>query len=205
MHEELDTHHTFLGTHRQYAYVYVICNMYVHVGRQGKTRDILRRFRTKNERYPPDPTRWCTIRHDAATLTPKMAAVASPSDVMTPELVIPSMDVNSMEPDERVFALAAYGGARELKELLDTIPDAGERRALCNLADPETGTTPLILGIRRDNSSVALALIEGGADVHQANHAGWTPSSVATQFASPKVVQMLASCAPTDEGSTKTR
>ena len=179
--------------------------MYVHVGRQGKTRDILRRFRRKKRAISPRPNSLVYHPPRPATLTPKMAAVASPSDVMTPELVIPSMDVNSMEPDERVFALAAYGGARELKELLDTIPDAGERRALCNLADPETGTTPLILGIRRDNSSVALALIEGGADVHQANHAGWTPSSVATQFASPKVVQMLASCAPTDEGSTKTR
>ena len=139
--------------------------MYVHVGRQGKTWDILRRFRRKKRAISPRPNSLVYHPPRPATLTPKMAAVASPSDVMTPELVIPSMDVNSMEPDERVFALAAYGGARELKELLDTIPDAGERRALCNLADPETGTTPLILGIRRDNSSVALALIEGGADL----------------------------------------
>ena len=128
----------------------------------------------------------------------------SPSDVMTPELAIPSMEA-MMSDEMRVFALAAYGGARELKELLDAKADPEERRALCNLVDPETGTTPLIVGIRRDNSSVALALIEGGANVHQANKAGWTPSSVATQFASPKVVQMLASWAPADEEGKRTK
>ena len=62
-----------------------------------------------------------------------------------------------------------------------------------------TGTTPLIVGVKRDNSSVALALIEAGADVHQANKKGWTPSSVAAEFASPKLVQLLASHDPNDK------
>ena len=128
----------------------------------------------------------------------------SPSDVMSPELVIPSMEA-MMSDEMRIFGLAAYGGARELEELLASKTDPAERKALCNLVDPETGTTPLIVGIRRDNSSVALALIEGGADVHQANKAGWTPSPVATQFASPKVVQMLASWAPADEEGKRTK
>jgi len=128
----------------------------------------------------------------------------SPSDVMSPELVIPSMEA-MMSDEMRIFGLAAYGGARELEELLASKTDPAERKALCNLVDPETGTTPLIVGIRRDNSSVALALIEGGANVHQANKAGWTPSSVATQFASPKVVQMLASWAPADEDGKRTK
>ena len=101
-----------------------------------------------------------------------------------------------MSGEMRVFALAAYGGARELKELLGAAASDEERRALCNTADPETGTTPLIVGVKRDNSSVALALIEAGADVHQANKKGWTPSSVAAEFASPKLVQLLASHDP---------
>ena len=41
-----------------------------------------------------------------------------------------------------------------------------------------------------------MALIEAGADVHQANKKGWTPSSVAAEFASPKLVQLLASHDP---------
>ena len=131
-------------------------------------------------------------------------AAAPPSPATTPELAIPSMKA-MMRDEMHVFALAAYGGTRELEELLASKTDAAERKALCNLVDPETGTTPLIVGIRRDNSSVALALIEGGADVHQANKAGWTPSTVATQFASPKVVQMLASWAPADEEGKRTK
>ena len=120
----------------------------------------------------------------------------SPTTVTT-ELEMPSMET-MMSDEMRVFALAAYGGARELKDLLATTSDE-ERRALCNTADPETGTTPLIVGIKRDNSSVALALIEAGADIHQANKKGWTPSSVAAEFASPKLVQLLASYDPTDK------
>ena len=83
--------------------------------------------------------------------------------------------------------------------LLAAATSDDERRALCNTADPETGTTPLIVGVKRDNSSVALALIEAGADVHQANKKGWTPSSVAAEFASPKLVQLLASHDPNDK------
>ena len=112
----------------------------------------------------------------------------SPSDAS--ELAMPSMEA-TMSDEMRVFALAAYGTSRELKQLLDAITDAGEKRKICNLADSESGTTPLIVGCRRDNSGIAEVLIEGGADVHQANKAGWTPLSAATQFASPKVVHNL--------------
>ena len=128
---------------------------------------------------------------------PSVIMRPSPRTVTT-ELEMPSMET-MMSDEMRVFALAAYGGASELKELLDAAASDEERRALCNTADPETGTTPLIVGVKRDNSSVALALIEAGADVHQANKKGWTPSSVAAEFASPKLVQLLASHDPNDK------
>ena len=128
---------------------------------------------------------------------PSVIMRQSPTTV-TSELEMPSMEA-MMSDEMRVFALAAYGGARELKELLGAAASDEERRALCNTADPETGTTPLIVGVKRDNSSVALALIEAGADVHQANKKGWTLSSVAAEFASPKLVQLLASHDPNDK------
>lgn len=110
----------------------------------------------------------------------------SPPDA---ELAIPSMDSMMKDDDKmRVFALAAYGSAHELQELLDATTDSA---AMVNLTCPESGTTPLIVAMRRDNSGIALALIKGGADLTQANKAGWTPMSAATKFASPKVVEML--------------
>mmetsp|Transcript_24693 Transcript_24693/g.50083 ORF Transcript_24693/g.50083 Transcript_24693/m.50083 type:complete len:178 (+) Transcript_24693:3-536(+) len=110
--------------------------------------------------------------------------------LMSDELIMPNMDT-MMRHEMRVLALAAYGTSRELKELLDTITDAGEKQKMANLACPESGTTPLIAGCRRDNSAIAAVLIENGADPHQANKAGWTPLSTATRFASPKIVQIL--------------
>ena len=52
----------------------------------------------------------------------------SPTTVTT-GLEMPSMET-MMSDEMRVFALAAYGGARELKELLGAAASDEERRAL---------------------------------------------------------------------------
>ena len=120
----------------------------------------------------------------------RRAPAPSASQPNSSELLMPTFDA-VMDSEMRIFALAAFGSSRELKDFLDAVDDADERRTLVNVADPESGTTPLIVGCRRDHSAIVEILLEVGADINQGNKNGWTPRSAAARYAGPKVVQIL--------------
>ena len=120
----------------------------------------------------------------------RRAPAPSASQPNSSELLMPTFDA-VMDSEMRIFALAAVGSSRELKDFLDAVDDADERRTLVNVADPESGTTPLIVGCRRDHSAIVEILLEVGADINQGNKNGWTPRSAAARYAGPKVVQIL--------------
>ena len=95
-----------------------------------------------------------------------------------------------MSEDLRCVGLAAFGTARDLQEFLDKFSRV-EKMHKVNVADPISGTTPLIIACRRDHIAGVEILLDCGADPTSATNLGWTPLMVATKHAGPKVLEAL--------------
>ena len=85
--------------------------------------------------------------------------------------------------DTRCIALAAFGSEGDLQDYMDSL-SRGEKKIKANSAEVRTGMTPLLAACRRDAVKHVEILLTFGADVNQANLAGWTPMMAASRNAS---------------------